>query len=262
LSDSLNDNDDACAPELALTENSAAVFLAATPDFVLPETVAAFWRVLSREERARHDRFHFAKDREAYLVAHGFLRGVLSMFDRVKPADWSFSANSRGRPEIAGRPDLALRFNLSHTAGLIGVAVCRSFDVGVDVERVERRGDIRGLADYCLCDFEKAQLPPDPAEDPRPVFCRFWTLKEAYLKARGVGLAIPLKQFGFRLGDPSKIILECDPALNENPAEWQFVSEQPTPGHFLGLAVRSAQFSPLIVSQRLLKPLDLEPFFR
>jgi 4'-phosphopantetheinyl transferase len=262
LRDDPTNTADSTKPSAALADETVAVFLAATADFVSPESLASFWRVLSGDERARHDRFHFTKDRQTYLAAHGILRGVLSLFDQANPVEWAFAANSRGKPEIAGRPDLALRFNLSHTAGLISVAVCRRFDVGVDVEQIERGGDIRGLADYCLRDFEKAQLPAGPEADPRPGFCRFWTLKEAYLKAKGVGLAIPLKQFGFRADDPAKIILECDSALHENPADWQFVSTQPTPGHFLGLAVRAGGSFPLKISLQQLGPGDLEPLLR
>src|SRR5258706_660501 len=95
---------------------------------------------LSDEERERHRRFHFERDRHSYLAAHALTRSVLGELVACAPEQLRFAAGPHGRPELCEpEPEPRLRFNLSHTHGMVACGVALEHDIGVDVEYVERR---------------------------------------------------------------------------------------------------------------------------
>ncbi|MFH1466456.1 MAG: 4'-phosphopantetheinyl transferase superfamily protein [Pseudomonadota bacterium] len=204
-----------------------------------PALLARYAALMNDEERARHDRFVFARHRHEFLVARALVRGTLSRYlPGVPPARWIFSHNEHGRPELAGPVETDLRFNLSHTGGLILLGVVRGRDIGVDVEDTERRVSFMEIADRFFSPAEMRDLHAlDPAGQ-RARFFHYWTLKEAYIKARGKGLAIPLHHFSYavRTGEPLRIAI--DPAQADEPASWHFALLRPTPRHTAALAVR------------------------
>jgi 4'-phosphopantetheinyl transferase len=150
------------------------------------------WReLLSPEERARGDRYLFPRNRHEHLVAHALKRQALSRFaPSVDPRDWRFVAGEHGKPSIV-EPACRLRFNLSHTDGLVACLVALEAEVGVDVEQTARRSDTVGIADrfFAVPEVEALRALPESAQRAR--FFEYWTLKEAYIKARGMGLALP-----------------------------------------------------------------------
>ena len=158
---------------------------------------------------------------------------------RSSPADWQFIANVHGRPEILDRPPGVpdLRFNISHTDGLIACAVTIGREVGVDVEHIGRHLT-HDVAGRFFAPDEVADLRKLPEHDQQRVFFDYWTLKEAYIKARGFGLALPLGDFAFKLNPPGPPAITFEPALEDDPRTWQFLQDWPTPQHRLGLAVR------------------------
>ncbi|MES2945307.1 MAG: 4'-phosphopantetheinyl transferase superfamily protein [Pseudomonadota bacterium] len=118
------------------------------------------------------------------------------------PKDWRFTAGSYGKPQLsAGQLDIDLRFNLSHTHGMVAVAIAIGLDVGIDVERIERRvADDMAIAEAYFSPSEQAQLHAitDPAQR-RLAFIDLWTAKEAFIKALGRGLSMPLDSFSVDL---------------------------------------------------------------
>ena len=143
----------------------------------------------------------------------------MSTFER-----WRFAANEYGRPAIV-EPEEArgLSFNLSHTRGLIVCLVARGREVGVDVENRERNGELLKIAHRYFSPSEVEALRALPARDQHERFFVYWTLKESYIKARGMGLAIPLAQFSFEVDEPKRgIRISFDPRLEDDPARWQF----------------------------------------
>lgn len=150
---------------------------------------------LSRAELQRLDSLHFPRDRTLYLASHVLLRHLLSLYQPHDPADWVFETTPQGRPELVqpmAAPENRLRFSLSHTRGLIAVAVARGWAVGVDVERPRTRLDVAALAPLLLAPAEKtwfAQVEPAGRE---AAFLHLWTLKEALLKACGAGIGTDL----------------------------------------------------------------------
>ena len=195
--------------------------------------------LLSADEHARMARLVFERDRRRFLLTRALVRTMLSRYASVAPEAWTFVANVHGRPELLDRavgvPDL--RFNISHTDGLIACAVTIGREVGVDVEHVGRRLT-QDVAARFFAPQEVADLQALPTPDQPRMFFDYWTLKEAYIKARGFGLALPLADFAFRLSPPEPPTITFEPSLDDDPNTWQFVQDWPTPHHRLGLAVR------------------------
>ncbi|MSO62142.1 MAG: 4'-phosphopantetheinyl transferase superfamily protein [Acidobacteria bacterium] len=200
---------------------------------------AEYLPLLSPREHERMARLVFERDRQRFLLTRALVRTMLSRYATVAPADWQFMANVHGRPELlerpAGVPDL--RFNISHTDGLIACAVTIGREVGVDVEHVGRRLT-RDVAARFFAPSEVAHLQSLPKDKQERVFFDYWTLKEAYIKARGFGLALPLGDFAFHLTADDAPAIAFEPSLPDDPATWQFLQDWPTPTHRLGLAIR------------------------
>lgn len=195
--------------------------------------------LMTPDEHDRMARFVFEKDRRSFLLTRALVRTTLSRYAPVDPSAWRFITNAHGRPEIVDRPDGVpdLRFNISHTNGLIACAVTIGREVGVDVEHVGRHL-MHDIAGRHFAPSEVTDLRQLPEEEQRLVFYDYWTLKESYIKARGFGLALPLGDFAFKLNPPAPPTIRFEPALKDDPSTWQFLQEWPTPSHRLALAVR------------------------
>lgn len=207
-------------------------------DIADPRLLASYEALLAPDERARRDRYRFDHSKREYLLTRALVRTTLSRYAAVAPAAWTFRQNAWGRPDI-DRPDLGwLRFNLTNSRGLIACAVTRDRDVGVDVEDTLRAGETVEIADRFFSPIEVAALRALPRSAQRGRFFDYWTLKEAYIKARGMGLAIPLDQFSFLLDQGPPIRVTFDPALGDDAATWQFEQLDLTTAHRAAAAVR------------------------
>jgi 4'-phosphopantetheinyl transferase len=194
--------------------------------------------VLDRTERERWERFQVEHARNEFLVGHVLVRTILSRYASVTPHDWRFEINEHGRPSIArGLCDLDVRFNLSHTRGLTACLIALGADVGVDVEWADRTGGGPDLADRFFSAPEVRSLRALPAEQQRDRFFQYWTLKESYIKARGMGLAIPLARFGFERLDEKHPLLWVDPTLGDRADRWRFEQFRPAPSYHAAVAV-------------------------
>ncbi|MBV1893979.1 MAG: 4'-phosphopantetheinyl transferase superfamily protein [Ilumatobacteraceae bacterium] len=205
-----------------------------------PSWVAANEVILSEEERGRHRRYRRASDRDLFLAAHAVVRHVLSRYASIPPGEWVFETNQYGRPEIAnlGVPR-GLRFNLSHTDGMIALIVHDEVDTGVDVERVGRLDDLHSVSKTVFADSERSDFLALSEADQTERFYRLWTLKEAFIKAKGMGLSLPLKDFWFESVGPSSVTFSCREEVEPDPAAWHFTIAQPSPHHRLATACRS-----------------------
>jgi 4'-phosphopantetheinyl transferase len=161
---------------------------------------------------------------------------LLSAATGAPPRDWLFSIGAHGKPEVllsSGTP--RLRVNISHTRGLAAVALVVEHDIGIDVEWLDRQPHVDELAERMFAEQERQQLAAIPHAGRTEAFLRFWTLKEAYVKAIGKGLSQPLDAFFFELDRPG--IHFADPAADD-PARWHFDQLRTGPEHLLALAVR------------------------
>jgi 4'-phosphopantetheinyl transferase len=207
-----------------------------TDDAILSELAM----VLDEGELTRWRKFVFAADRHNFLVSHALVRFALSRHASVPPAAWSFTSNRLGRPEIASALVAdGLRFNLSHTAGLIAVAVGRERDIGIDVENVTRELPIEAAA-LILSPAEIHRVRSLPDQQRHERLFALWTLKEAYAKGRGFGLSLPLSEFSFDFDEPpTEIILASE--SDADPGRWLFELHRPSPVHCLALAYDAAK---------------------
>ena len=212
---------------------------------VVPEIVSDPARLrrsealMSPDERARHARFVFPADRHVYLVARALVRTTLSQYADVEPQAWTFRTGPHGRPEIAGPAGVPpLRFSLSHTTGLVALAVALQVDVGLDIEGINERASGLDIARHYFAPAEADELEALPPERQGRAFLEYWTLKEAYIKATGLGLSMPLKSFAFELTDPPAIRFD---AGTGDPREWHFLRLDLSPRHVSALAVRAAR---------------------
>ncbi len=196
--------------------------------------------VLDEEETQRWRRYRTDESSALFLVAHVVTRLVLSRYDDRDPAMWQFDRGANGRPEIVGGP-FGLRFNISHTEGMVAVLVHGQADCGVDVEHTWRATDIRGVSRRVFTDAEQDSIFSLPSAQQADRFYQLWTLKEAFIKAKGKGFALPLSKFSFTIatsksGAEPLIGFACDPALDSEPNDWQFFTHRPESGHVVSIA--------------------------
>jgi len=158
-------------------------------------------RVLAADELGRAARFRFPADRDRFVITHGAIRHILAAHLNLSPPKIRFQYGSHGKPEIAGAGnDLNLRFNLSHSADLALAAIVRESRIGVDVERVRTNASCMEIAEQYFSAGEIAKLKDIPADQQTEAFFDCWTRKEAYVKACGAGLSVPLNSFEVPFG--------------------------------------------------------------
>jgi 4'-phosphopantetheinyl transferase len=187
-----------------------------------PEAALRDHALLQPDERERAARFKFDADRRMYVAAHALLRRALSRHAPVDPAGWRFSGKEGERPEVAGPAHSPrLRFSLSHTRSVAACAIVPDVDVGLDVEDLTREAPLE-VADR-FASVERAALAALGSGPREELFFVYWTLKEAYIKARGLGLAIPLDQIAFDASLP-KIEVAFGAGCPDDAAAWRFES--------------------------------------
>ena len=188
---------------------------------------------LSPAERERFSRYRHDIDRRMFLLGRVMARSLVGRALGVEPLSWPWTENARGRPGV-GSPATPLCFNLAHSAGLVVCAVSRDRLVGVDVEfRYRRAIDPRLVGRYCapaeVADIEGRDVP-----DRQDQFLRYWTLKEAYLKALGLGIAVHLADVSFSL-EPDIRIGFLNSLAGES-TDWAFHLTTVGDGHFVAVA--------------------------
>lgn len=192
--------------------------------------LALYEGILEEGERRRRLRYHFAEDRLRDLVTRALVRSVLSRYEPLDPREWRFHLNAHGRPEIATGPGGAeLVFNISHTRSLILLGVTRGGALGVDIENTRVRTAPIAAADRYFAPAEVEALAALPKDGLERRFWEHWTLKESYIKARGLGLSIPLDRFSFHFEDPDALDVSIDASLADDPSRWRFWLFSPAP---------------------------------
>lgn len=221
---------------------------------------AAYRALLSDVEQAQEPRFYFARDRRRYLVTRALVRTVLSRYVSIAPADWKFRTNAYGCPAIANPQAGDLTFNLSHSHSLVVLAVTRGRAVGVDVETVREREVSIDIADRYFAPREVAELRTVPPAQQQDRFFEYWTFKESYIKARGMGLSLPLDKFSFHYAGDRDVALAIEPELGDDAARWQFWQFRPTPESLVALcAERTAGGTPAVTVRRAVPLMGDEP---
>ena len=193
-------------------------------------------QLLSDAEYERWQRLVVPGPRLQYLVSRALLRSTLSWYLDVPSGMWQFETNPYGRPYVSQpKASCHIQFNLSHTDGLVACGIARDCDIGVDVENIQRDLDFSALMPIVFAPVEAASVARSSAGARRDrFFCR-WTLKEAYIKARGMGLSLPLDGFWFDL-DGSSPRIHFTEKCPDDPRRWHFGQYTPTAEHTVAVA--------------------------
>lgn len=197
--------------------------------------------VLSAEEIAKARRFVFERDRTRSLVTHSVLRILCGRYVQTSPSLLHFTLNKYGKPALAS-PDLPLQFNLSHSANLVLYAFAWRRHLGVDVEYMRSNINYEELAGFCFSPCEKETLQGLSQEKKHQAFYNCWTRKEAYIKARGMGLSLPLDLFDVSLlpGEEAALL-----GSREDPGEvqrWSMCQLEPGADYAGALAVEGTDW--------------------
>lgn len=193
---------------------------------------------LADNELARAQRYGALNARDQFVAARALLRSRLSYYANVPISSWKFETNPFGRPYIAAPVDQRhIRFSIAHTHDLVVCAIASGYEIGVDIENVTRELDAVSLARAFFAPPEVEAILSLSTDRVRSAFFTYWTLKESYIKARGMGMSLPLDAFWFELG--KQPTLTCDARCQDSPARWQFFPRQLTPDHQFALAVEA-----------------------
>ena len=205
-----------------------------------PSQIQSCFHHLAADELARAERFYFDRDREHFVVARGVLRVILGRTLNRAPESLSFCYGSHGKPALAGELDRdAIHFSVSHSNGVALYAVTRGREVGVDLEHIRTDLAVAEIAERFFSRREITTLRTLPPELQCQAFFHCWTRKEAYIKARGEGLSLPLDQFDVSLlpGEPAAVL-----GTRQDPSEasrWSLLELDPAPGYAAALAVEA-----------------------
>jgi 4'-phosphopantetheinyl transferase len=239
----------------SLLSNRVHLWVTPHRDSRLDGLLQCFRELLTGEERDQEQRFHFQDDRRRFLVARALLRTTLARYVDVQARDWRFQPNAHGKPGVVHSDPLVrrLQFNLSHTGGLIVLAVSLDRLVGVDAESVERAVCPLELAGRYFTPYEAADVGSVGGHARTRRFFEYWTLKEAYVKARGKGLSIALDQFGFQFPRSGVIGMRAEAALGDSGANWHFWQWSCRENHLIALCAQNdpARAAPQVECRRI-----------
>jgi 4'-phosphopantetheinyl transferase len=209
---------------------------------VQPERVIEHYReLLAADEIERADRFYFAKDRTRFTVARGAMRHLLGTYLSLGPREISFTYGPQGKPDLAApQSNSGLRFNLSHSGEIALLAVARNMELGVDVEQIRADFASGEIATRFFSPEECAKLAALNANQSVDAFFNCWTRKEAYIKARGEGLFIPLDSFEVAFAPGEEPALLQVKSGDDFFSRWRFHALHPGAGYKAALAVEGS----------------------
>jgi 4'-phosphopantetheinyl transferase len=183
------------------------------------DELSALADLLSADERERAGRFHFERDKQHFTAGRGILRTVLGRYLSLAPTEFAFAYGLRGKP---GLPGTALHFNLAHSGGLAVIAVARGSAVGIDVEQIRVVPSWDSVMNSFFSAAEREAIQSIPSVDRLFAFFTCWTRKEAYLKATGDGIGVPLDRFEVSVIPGSQPRLLHVKDAPEEASRWHF----------------------------------------
>lgn len=202
-----------------------------------PERINEFARTLSRDEKARAQRFRFEKDRSHFKVGRGMLRLLLGFYMGIEPAQVVFSYGEQGKPMLSGNNEkFDICFNMSHSCEMAVYAFTLGVHVGVDLESIRQVKDMEKVAQQFFARDEYEEILSFPEEERLEAFFCCWTRKEAYIKAIGEGLHRPLDTFRVSVapGAPARLLRVNDD--KGGISRWSLKSFSPGTGYAAAVA--------------------------
>lgn len=206
----------------SLNHGEYDLWLHYVPEVIDDLQLERYRAALCDDELQRMQRRKFVRHRQEFCTSHAFCRGVLSLYANTTPSDLGFQQGAHGKPYLANAGLESLQFSLSHTRGLFAVLVSSSGEVGADVERCRDRVRGRRVAERYFSPEEVDELFSFPEAEQHRRFFDYWTLKESFIKAKGMGLAIPLPSFSFAIADPEQVQFSACPSIEPDSSRWCF----------------------------------------
>lgn len=238
-----------------MLRSEQVLLLLARPTELLAENQRArLAELLSKSDRDHVARFRAERDRDIAMASRALQRLALSAAtdDEVAPRAWQFVAGANDRPVLFGPPQRwsTLRFSVANTIGLVGCLVAADREVGLDLELLREQLPAE-LLPHCLSEREHAALLTLGERDQVDRFMQLWTAKEAYLKARGLGVGEPLAQVEILFDGDSNPTLALGGALGDTADRWQLEISRPTVEHVAAICVERRQSEgPIAISRR------------
>ena len=212
--------------------------------------------MLPADEMERLGKFRFAEHKKRYLVGRALLRTKLAECVGIEPSLIVLTRGTHGRPFLAQSQQVDnLQFNLSYTDGLVAIVMISDKQVGVDIENTSRQIDCLDIARsyFAQAEYQELQLLSEPRRSVR--FFEFWTLKEAYMKARGLGLQMALDEVNFA---PSIDTIEPGFIFTRDDYHWQFSLLNPSVNHKAAVCIGAASKSWIRIKCKKVVPLVSE----
>ena len=222
---------------LVLPNNAVHVWRASL--HISASELCTFEDTLAVDERARAERFYFQKHRERFIAGRGLLRNILSRYLDRKPDQLRFCYNAYGKPSLTEATGAeGLCFNLSHSHEMALYALTRGREIGVDIEHFRPDVEVEKLAERFFSPREEAVLRALPEPLRKEGFFNCWTRKEAYIKAEGKGMSIPLSAFDVSLapGEPAALLRTEN--HSKETSRWALQALNPAPSYAAALAVK------------------------
>jgi 4'-phosphopantetheinyl transferase len=213
---------------------------------------------LSPEEIDRAGRYRFERDRRRFIVARATLRLLLAGYLDTNPASLRIVSGPRGKPELASGASSWLKFNISRSEDLAVFAIGRDRELGIDVERVRADMDFEPLVDRVLSEAERGSLDQLAPGARRRAFYRYWTRKEAYLKALGIGLAVVPHELDMTGGHVKALVRGQLRGLLEPDSTWSLHDADLSPGYVAALAVEDDLLGPPAIRGSILRVSTVE----
>lgn len=227
---------------LTSLDREAHIWVAFTEKHYNKDLLTWYKSLLSEYEQKKYNDLYFRNHRKSYLISHALLRTTLSLYVSTPPKEFEFSYEHYGRPEIK-KPDCTseICFNLSRTQGVATCLISSSTHAGIDVESTLNLSYPEIMFRHVLLPKEIESLQGLHGNSLKRRFLAYWTLKEAYVKATGRGLSIPLTQLSIKLYPDGYAEVSFDPQLTDNSLEWQFAYFGLTHEHILAVALRKME---------------------
>ncbi|UCE62812.1 MAG: 4'-phosphopantetheinyl transferase superfamily protein [Nitrospirota bacterium] len=243
---------------LRLSENQVDIWCARLPAVWDDGLFHSYCEILTSEESERYTRFAFENDRRQFLLTRALERDVLSRYLGVEPAALEFTRNEFGKPALAEPSGCPITYSLSHTKGLSVCAVAFEQMIGVDVESLQRTPSHRDISKRFFAAPEAAYLETIDEGQKRAEFIRLWTLKEAFVKARGLGLSIPLNSFEIKMYPDRPPWVFFSDEVHGHEADWRFLQIRFGHSFHIAIALNKPKSKELAVRFSTITPLTEE----